>query len=140
MPRFASPEEKRTFMLTTPIPSLVTRMALPAIAGMLVTSIYNLADTFFVSQLGTYATGAVGVNMSIDNVIMMAGSLLATGAASYTSRLLGAKRDEKASQILSTCFFAAFALGLLVLGFGMAYMEPLLTQLGANKTIMPYCK
>ena len=124
-------------MLTKPIPSLVTRMALPAIAGMLVTSIYNLADTFFVSQLGTYATGAVGVNMSIDNVIMMAGSLLATGAASYTSRLLGAKRDEKASQVLSTSYFTALLLGLLVLIGGTAFMDPLLLLLGANETIRP---
>jgi len=140
VPRFASPEQKRTFMLTTPIPRLVTQMALPAIAGMMVTSLYNLADTFFVSQLGTYATGAVGVNMSIDNIIMMAGSLLATGAASYTARLLGAKRDEKASQILSTSFFTAFLLGALVLVFGMLFMEPLLMLLGANETILPYCK
>lgn len=140
MARFASPEQKRTFMLTTPIPSLVTRMALPAIAGMLVTSIYNLADTFFVSQLGTYATGAVGVNMSIDNIIMMAGSLLATGAASFTSRLLGAKRDEKASQVLSTSYFTALLLGLLVLIGGTAFMDPLLLLLGANETILPYCR
>ena len=52
MPRFASPEEKRTFMLTTPIPRLIPNMALPSIAGMLVTSAYNLADTFFVGQIG----------------------------------------------------------------------------------------
>ena len=108
-------------MLTTPIPSLVTKMALPSIAGMLVTSIYNLADTFFVSQLGTYATGAVGVNMSIDNIIMMAGSLLATGAASYTARLLGAKRDGKATQVLSSSYFGAFLMGFLVLVFCLFY-------------------
>jgi len=127
-------------MLTTPIPSLVTKMALPSIAGMLVTSIYNLADTFFVSQLGTYATGAVGVNMSIDNIIMMAGSLLATGAASYTARLLGAKRDGKATQVLSSSYFGAFLMGFLVLVFGQLFMEPMLLMLGANTTILPYCK
>ena len=91
MPRFTDPQQKHTFMLDTPIHRLVPRMALPSIAGMLVTSAYNLADTLFVSQLGTNATGAVGVNSSIDLMIMMAGSLLATGAASYTSRLLGAR-------------------------------------------------
>ncbi len=94
MPQFRDPNEKRDFMLNTPIPRLVPKMALPSIAGMLVTSAYNLADTLFVSQLGTDATGAVGVNGSIDLIIMMAGSLLAVGAASLTSRLLGAKQDE----------------------------------------------
>ena len=90
MPRFKNPEEKRGFMLTTPIPRLVTSMALPSIAAMIITSLYNLADTFFVSKLGTSATGAVGVNGSIDTIIMMASSLFAAGSASYTARLLGA--------------------------------------------------
>ena len=85
MPRFTDPQAKHEFMLTTPIPRLVTCMALPCIAGMMVTSAYNLADTLFVSRLGTYATGAVGVNSAIDNIIMMAGSLLAIGTASVTA-------------------------------------------------------
>ena len=102
MPRFKDPNQKHTFMLDTPISRLVPRMALPSIAGMMVTSAYNLADTLFVSRLGTSATGAVGVNGSIDLIIMMAGSLLATGAASYTSRLLGARPDQHAREVLST--------------------------------------
>ena len=93
MAQLRDPNAKRDFMLNTPIPRLVPKMALPSIAGMLVTSAYNLADTLFVSHLGTDATGAVGVNGSIDLIIMMAGSLLAVGAASLTSRLLGANED-----------------------------------------------
>lgn len=127
-------------MLNTPIPSLVTRMALPSIAGMIVTSAYNLADTFFVSQLGTYATGAVGVNGGIDNIIMMAGSLLATGAASYNARLLGARKEEKASDVLSSCYFIALLMGLLVFVFGNLFQDPILYALGANDSILPYSK
>ena len=126
MPQFRDPNEKRDFMLNTPIPRLVPKMALPSIAGMLVTSAYNLADTLFVSQLGTDATGAVGVNGSIDLIIMMAGSLLAVGAASLTSRLLGAKQDERAREVLSTCFFLALALGTLVLILGFTYQNKIL--------------
>lgn len=96
MPQFRDPNEKRDFMLNTPIPRLVPKMALPSIAGMLVTSAYNLADTLFVSQLGTDATGAVAVNGSIDLIIMMAGSLLAVGAASLTSRLGSARSRTSA--------------------------------------------
>lgn len=125
-------------MLTTPIPKLIPRMAIPTIAGMLVTSLYNLADTFFVSQLGTYATGAVGVNMAIDNIIMMFGFLLAVGAASFTARLLGAKQDQRATRVLSTCFFLALFLGALIMIFGTAFMKPILYLLGANEAILPY--
>ena len=138
MPQFKDPNEKRTFMLNTPIPRLIPRMALPSIAGMMVTSAYNLADTLFVSQLGTYATGAVGVNASIDNIIMMAGSLLATGAASYTSRLLGAGEDKHARQVLSSSYFVALILGVLVLVFGTIFQRPILLLLGANEVILPY--
>ena len=99
MPQFRDPNEKRDFMLNTPIPRLVPKMALPSIAGMLVTSAYNLADTLFVSQLGTDATGAVGVNGSIDLIIMMAGSLLAVGAAS-ARREAGRARPRGALHLL----------------------------------------
>ena len=138
MPTPRDPRETRDFMLNTPISRLVPRMALPSIAGMLVTSLYNLADTLFVSQLGTNATGAVGVNGSIDSIIMMAGSLLATGAASYTSRLLGAREDQHAREILSTCFFIALTLGMLVMVFGFAFQDQMLILLGANEDILPY--
>ena len=138
MPQFRDPNEKREFMLNTPVSRLVPKMALPSIAGMLVTSAYNLADTLFVSQLGTNATGAVGVNGSIDLIIMMAGSLLAIGAASLTARLLGAKQDERAREVLSTCFFIAFALGCVVLAAGFAFQEEILFLLGANEDILPY--
>lgn len=140
MPRFTDPAQKHDFMLNTPIPKLVPRMALPCIAGMMVTSAYNLADTYFVSQLGTYATGAVGVNGAIDNIIMMAGSLLAVGSASLTARLLGAKEDEHATNVLSTSFFVALLLGALVLVFGTVFQVPLLQLLGANDAILPYSR
>ena len=138
MPRFKDPQSKHTFMLDTPISRLVPRMALPSIAGMLVTSAYNLADTLFVSRLGTNATGAVGVNGSIDLLIMMAGSLFATGAASYTSRLLGARKDQHAREVLSTCYFIALFLGAAVLFLGFAFQDKMLYLLGANEEILPY--
>ena len=138
MPKFSSPEQKHSFMLETPISRLVPQMALPSIAGMIISSAYNLADTLFVSQLGTSATSAVGVNGSIDLLITMAGSLLAAGAASYTSRLLGAKRDQHAREVLSTCYFIALLLGIAVLLFGFQFRDPLLYFLGANEEILPY--
>lgn len=138
MPTPRDPREKRDFMLNTPISRLVPRMALPSIAGMLVTSLYHLADTFFVSKLGTSATGAVGVNSSIDYIIMMAGSLLATGAASFTSRLLGARQEQHAREVLSTCWFIALILGMLVMVFGFAFQDQMLILLGANEEILPY--
>ena len=106
---------RKTMMLTEPLPRVITKMAAPSIISFLITSIYDLADTFFVSSLGTNATAAVSVNASLDQILMMAGSMLAVGAASYISRLLGARKEERASQVFSVAFFSAMAFGLVVL-------------------------
>lgn len=130
--------DRRALMLETPIPRLVFKMALPTVVAMVITSIYNMADTYFVSSLGTSATAAVGVNMSIDQTIMMAGSFLAIGSNSYISRLLGAKQNKKASQTLSMAFFTAVLLGLLVAVPGLIFVEPLVKFLGATESATPY--
>ena len=129
---------RKTMMLKEPLPKVITKMAVPSIIAFLITSIYNLADTFFVSALGTNATAAVSVNASLDQIIMMAGSMLAVGAASYISRLLGAKKDEKASRVLSTAFFLALGFGAVVMALGSAFMRPMVRLLGATATCEQY--
>lgn len=123
---------RRALMLDTPVSRLIPKMAFPTIVAMLITSIYNLADTYFISGLGTSATAAVGVNMSIDQTIMMAGSFLAVGSNSFIARLLGAKQTDKASRTLSTAFFCAVFFGSAVLVGGLLLTEDLVVFLGAT--------
>ena len=129
---------RKTMMLTEPLPKVITKMAAPSIISFLITSIYNLADTYFVSSLGTNATAAVSVNASLDQIIMMAGSMLAVGAASYISRLLGAQKEERASKVFSVAFFAAVAFGAVVMALGIAFMHPMVRLLGATDTCEQY--
>ena len=126
--------DRRTMMLEMPISKVIPKMALPTIVAFLINSIYSLADTYFVSELVTNATAAVSVNASLDQLIMMCGSLLALGANSYIARLLGQGNDKKASQVLSTSFFSAFLIGLLLTVFGITFMTPLVRLLGATPT------
>lgn len=126
--------KRETLMAQAPIPGLILKMAVPTIVAFLINSIYSLTDTYFVHFLGTNATAAVSVNASLDQLIMMAGSMLAVGAASYTSRLLGARDGEKAGQVLSTSFFGAFAFGLAVGVLGLLFTRPLVYLLGATPT------
>ena len=125
-------------LLTAPISRIVPEMAIPTIVAFLITTIYNLADTFFVSQLGTSATAAVSVNANLDQIIMMAGSMLAVGANSFVARLLGAREKEKADRVLSTAFFLAFGLGLLLTIFGTIFIGPMVDLLGATDTCRDY--
>ena len=131
-------EQRKTMMLNEPISRIIPKMAIPTIIAFLINSIYSLADTYFVSSLGTNATAAVSVNGSLDQLIMMAGSLLAVGASSYISRLLGAGEDKKASKVLSTSFFIAFALGTILMIVGIIFMTPMVRLLGATPTCEQY--
>ena len=90
-------DQRRLMMMNDPIPRVVFKMAVPTIIAFLINSIYSLADTYFVSGLGTEATAAISVNSSLDQLIMMTGSLLAVGANSFIARLLGQGNDKKAS-------------------------------------------
>ena len=133
-----SQESRRLMMLNEPISRVIPKMAVPTIVAFLITSIYSLADTYFVSSLGTNATAAVSVNASLDQMIMMCGSMLAQGANSYIARLLGEGKEKKASQVLSTSFFAAFFMGALLLVFGSVFMVPMVRLLGATPTCEQY--
>ena len=133
-----SQEQRRMMMLNEPISRVIPKMAVPTIVAFLITSIYSLADTYFVSSLGTNATAAVSVNASLDQLIMMCGSMVAMGANSYIARLLGQGDEKKASQVLSTSFFAAFFLGVVLLVFGSLFMTPMVRLLGATATCEEY--
>jgi len=131
-------QQRREMMISQPIPKVIVKMAIPTIVAFLITSIYSLADTYFVSGLGTNATAAVSVNASLDQLIMMCGSMLAVGANSYIARLLGQGDDKKASRVLSTSFFLALGIGALLLVFGSIFMTPMVRLLGATPTCEQY--
>ena len=133
-----SQEERRSRMLKEPVSRIIPKMAVPTIVAFLINSIYSLADTYFVSSLGTNATAAVSVNASLDQLIMMCGSMLAVGANSYIARLLGQGDEKKASQVLSTAFYTAFGIGALLMVFGNLCMIPMVRLLGATSTCEQY--
>lgn len=131
-------EARRLMMLNEPLYKVIPKMAVPTIIAFLINSIYSLADTYFVSSLGTNATAAVSVNASLDQLIMMCGSMLAVGANSYIARLMGEGNDKKASQVLSACFFTAFGIGALLMIFGSIFMTSMVRLLGATPTCEEY--
>ena len=130
--------QRKDLMLNSSISRVIPKMAIPTIIAFLINSIYSLADTYFVSSLGTNATAAVSVNNSLDQLIMMAGSMLAMGANSYIARLLGQGNRKKASQVLSTAFFLALGLGTILMVFGSIFMTPMVRLLGATPTCEQY--
>ncbi|MBP3417171.1 MAG: MATE family efflux transporter [Spirochaetaceae bacterium] len=135
-----SNESRFSAILEAPIPGLITRLAIPTVISMLVTSIYNMADTFFVSQLGTSASGAVGIVFSLMAIIQAVGFMLGMGAGSLVSRNLGAGKIEDAHCIASVAFFSALAGGSLIALGGLIFSDTLMSVLGATPTILPYAE
>lgn len=125
-------------MVKTPIKRLVLNLAIPTTISMLITAIYNIADTYFVAKLGASASGAVGVVFSFMAIIQAIGFTLGMGGGSYISALLGEKRDDEAQEVGSTAFYVAIFLGILLMIFGLLFLRPLLTVLGATDTVLPY--
>ncbi|NMA96487.1 MAG: MATE family efflux transporter [Clostridiales bacterium] len=133
-------DNKYDMMIGTPIKTLIPKLAVPTIISMLITSIYNMADTFFVSQIGTSAAGAVGVDFSLMAMIQAIGFTIGVGSGSFISRSLGRKDQKSAEQVAATGFFTALFLGLLLSFFGLLYLDELVMFLGATETIAPYAK
>ena len=133
-------EEKFIHMTQEPVPHLICELAGPTIISMLVTSFYNMADTFFVGQVGTSATGAVGIAFSVMAVIQAFGFFFGHGSGNYVSRKLGAQEFDEAAKMAATGFVSAFMMGLVIMVAGLAFLDPLCHMLGATDTILPYAR
>lgn len=133
-------QDKHKMMTTAPIPKLVTSLAIPTIISMLVTSFYVMADTYFVGQINTQSTAAVGISFSIMAIIQAFGFFFGHGSGNYISRKLGAKDYENAEKMASTGFFYAFSFGLLIAVIGNIFLTPICILLGSTETILPYAE
>ena len=134
-------EQKFQEMTTSPVGRLICRLAVPCIISMLITSFYNMADTFFVGMLkSNAATGAVGVVFSMMAIIQATGFFFGHGSGNFISRELGKHNFEDASNMAATGFFSALAFGLLICVLGQLFLEPLAYPLGSTDTILPYTK
>lgn len=133
-------QQKFDRMTKTPIPRLIGELAVPTIISMLVTSFYNMADTFFVGKINTSATAAVGIVFPLMAMIQAFGFFCGHGSGNYISRQLGAHNFEDASKMSATGFVTAFVLGLGILVVGFLFTDPLLHIMGSTETILPYAR
>lgn len=125
-------------MTETPVRKLVLSLGLPTTISMLVTSIYNMADTYFVSSINNSASGAVGIVFALMAIIQAFGFMYGHGAGSNIGRLLGAKEIKKAGVFSSTGMLLALVSGLCITVFGLVFQTPFMYLLGSTETILPY--
>lgn len=140
MPEMKTETAQYRKMTETPIPSLIITLGIPTTISMLVTSIYNMADTYFVGKIGTSASGAVGIVFGLMAIIQAFGFMFGHGAGSIISRRLGARDVESASRYASTSFACALLAGLGITTLGLLFLNPLMRLLGSTDTILPYAR
>lgn len=135
-------EQKEKFlrMTTQPVERLVRQLFVPTVITMLITSLYNLVDTFFVARLGASATGAVGTIFSVMALIQAVGFGFGHGAGNYVSRKLGERNVREASIMAMVGFVSSFFTGLVILVLGLLFLGPLVSLLGVTETIRPYAE
>lgn len=129
---------KIELLKNTPIPKALMAMGIPAMLGMMVNAIYNLADAYFVGGLGTSQMGAISVVYPLGQIVVGLGLLFGNGAASYLSRLLGNGEKETADKVASTALYSSITVGAIMIFLSMIFLRPILKLLGATDSIMPY--
>lgn len=122
------------------VPRLILQLSLPAILGMLVSSLYNLSDTFFAARLGPSQTAAVGIVMPVMTLIQAVGMTFGMGAGSQISYLLGQGDGQRAERAGALGLVLSLGFGLLLAAVGLCFLTPLLTLLGATDTILPFAR
>lgn len=130
--------QKMTLLGSAPIPKALLALGLPTMIGMLINALYNLVDTYFVGGLGTDQMGAVTVAFPLGQVIVGLGLLFGNGAAAYLSRLLGRGDKETANKVVSTAVYSSVLIGAIVILCSVIFLKPILRQLGALESVMPY--
>ncbi len=131
-------QDRYTLLTTGSVPRVISTLAVPTIISMLVTSFYNVADTFFVGQLDTQSTAAVGIVASVQFIVQAVAFFFGQGSGNYISRQLGARQVESASRMAATAAVMAFLCGLLIAIGVFLFITPISVALGSTPTILPY--
>jgi len=132
--------EKFVKMTAEPVEKLVFSLAVPSIVIMVISALYNMADTYFVSSLGTSQVAAVGIAFPLMAVIQALGFFFGQGTGNYMARALGAQDADGASRMAATGLISGFIAMALIAAAGFIALDPLVDGLGATPTIKPFAK
>ncbi len=125
-------------MTETPVAKLIVSLGIPTTISMLITSIYNMADTYFVGTLSESAQAATGVMFTLQAIIQGIAFMLGHGGGTFISKYLAARDIDKATSYVSSAFFAGGAVGVVLMILGLCFLSPMVYLLGSTSTIAPH--
>ena len=113
--------------------------AIPLVLSMMVTMIYNIADTYFIAQTeNTLLVAGVSLCAPLFTLLMAFGNIYAQGGSTLIARLLGMKDTESVKRVSSFCFYLAIFTGAVIGAIMLIFRGPLLRVLGASQDTITY--
>ena len=125
-------------MTETPVAKLILNLGIPTTISMLITNIYNMADTYFVGTVGESAQAATGVLFTVQAIMQGVAFMLGHGGGTFIARALADKNTDEATKYISSVFFSGGAIGLMICALGLSFLKPLVRFLGSTETILPH--
>lgn len=127
-------------MTETPVSGLILNLGIPTTISMLITNIYNMADTYFVGTLGESAQAATGILFTVQAIMQGIAFMLGHGGGTFIARALADKNTEDATKYISSAFCIGGIIGLIITTLGLSFLTPLVRFLGSTETILPHAK
>lgn len=127
-------------MTQTHVPQLILNLGIPTTISMLITNIYNMADTYFVGTIGESAQAATGVLFTVQAIMQGIAFMLGHGGGTFISRALAEQNTKEATKYISSAFFMGGFIGLSITILGLIFLDPLVRFLGSTPTIVPHAK
>lgn len=118
---------------------LILQYAIPAIAMMLISSLYNIVDKAFVGNfVGQIGITATTVAHPASRLIDAFAMFVCAGGSTLLALRLGEGKSEEAESILNNCFLLLVIISMILIACGYVFTEPLLRLFGAGDEVMPY--
>ena len=122
------------------VSKIIISLGIPTTISMLITNIYNMADTYFVGNLGDSPQAATGILFTLQCIIQAVAFMLGHGSGTFVAKYLAQKNLDRASTYTTTAFVAGGIMGVTLMTLGLIFLEPFLRFLGSTETILPYAK
>ena len=122
------------------VSKIIISLGIPTTISMLITNIYNMADTYFVGGIGDSAQAATGILFTLQCIIQAVAFMLGHGSGTFVAKYLAQKNLDRASTYTTTAFVVGAGMGLGLMSLGLIFLDPFLRFLGSTETILPYAK
>ncbi len=125
----------QSYMREKPVFPLLLSMALPMVISMLVNSLYNIVDSYFVARISEDAMTALSLVFPLQNFMSAAAIGFGIGINTTMSIRLGMQQVKKASQAASTGLIFSVIHGILLMGLGLFCMSSFLDAFHATDSV-----